>query len=90
MLVVPENDVEKEANYAKLITFLALKLKNLQLTIKNGHFNSVVDQPKTIPLLGSKMGPPRITSEKSEQGWNDISRRRNLSRLDRPLWVHHR
>jgi hypothetical protein len=27
MLVVLENDVEKEANYAKLIAFLALKRK---------------------------------------------------------------
>ena len=65
MLNVPENDLEKEANYAKLITFLALKRKKYQLTIKNESFHSVVVQPKNIPVLGLQVGSPRITSEKS-------------------------
>jgi hypothetical protein len=65
MLIVSENDVKKEGNYAKLIAFLALKRKNPQLTIKNGLFHFVVDQPKTIPVFGAKTAPPRIISEKS-------------------------
>jgi hypothetical protein len=56
-LIVPENEIEKGAKYAKLIAFLALKPKKSQLTIKNGPFHSVVDQPKTIPVLGTKMEP---------------------------------